>query len=154
MLVLLATLIVTYVRLGINRYPVPAGLIPAGERWAVHLPFSIYLGWITVATVANATDVLDYLQWNRFGLSPEFWMSVVLAAVLTIAGLMLFTRRDTAYTLVILWALGGIAYKFSSVPAVVIPTWITFGLITIGLVSSFQSQITLLHHLDNRPNIP
>jgi hypothetical protein len=55
MLVLLATLIMTYLRLGIGRTAVPAV-----EKWAVHLPFSIYLGWITVATVANITDVLDF----------------------------------------------------------------------------------------------
>jgi hypothetical protein len=132
MLVLLATLIVTYLRLKIGRTSVSAG-----ERWTVRLPFSIYLGWITVATAANVTDVLDYLQWNRFGLPPEFWMSVVLAAVLAITGLMIFTRRDTAYTLVILWALAGIAYKFPSVLAVVIPTWITFGLVAISLAVSF-----------------
>jgi len=80
MLVLLATLIMTYLRLGIRRTAVSSG-----ERWAVQLPFSIYLGWITVATVANATSLLDYLKWGGFGLAPELWMGIVLAAVLVIA---------------------------------------------------------------------
>jgi hypothetical protein len=128
MLTLLATLIVTYLRLGIGRTK-----ITSGERWAVHLPFSIYLGWITVATVANITDVLDFLKWNRFGIAPEIWMSIVLAAVLVIAVLMNFTRRDVAYAAVLLWALAGISVKQAAVPAVVIPTWITFGLVTLTL---------------------
>ncbi len=132
MLTLLATLIVTYLRLGIGQTTVTSG-----EKWAVQLPFSIYLGWITVATVANVTDVLDFLKWDRFGIAPEIWMSIVLAAVLVIAVLMNFTRRDVAYAAVLLWALAGITVKQAAVPAVVIPTWITFGLVALTLVIAF-----------------
>ena len=131
MLALLATLIVTYLRLGIGRQTVPAG-----EKWAVHLPFSIYLGWITVATVANISSVLDYLKWDRFGLSQEVWMSIILAAVLIIAVLMNFSRRDITYAAVLLWALAGISVKQAAVPAVVIPTWITFGLVAATLAAA------------------
>ena len=132
MLVLLGTLIVTYLRLGNGRIKVP----PA-ERYSAHLTFSIYLGWITVATVANITSLLDYLNWNGFGIAPEIWMGIVLAAVLVIAVLMNFTRRDIAYAGVILWALAGIAVKFADVPAVAIPTWITFGLVALTLILAF-----------------
>jgi len=141
MLVLLATLIITYVRLGIGR-----SSVSAGETGAVRLPVSIYLGWITVATVANVTDVLDYLKWDRFGIAPEIWMGIVLAAVLVIAALMNFTRRDVAYTAVILWALAGIAVKFASVSAVVIPTWITFGLVALTLAGAWLYR-RLTHRL-------
>jgi hypothetical protein len=71
MLVLLATLIVAYLRLGIGR-----STVSAGETWAGRVPFSIYLGWVTVATVAKVTDVLDYLKWDRFGIAPEIWMGL------------------------------------------------------------------------------
>lgn len=135
MLVLLVSLIVTYLQLGIGQTKVPAG-----ETWAVHLPFSIYLGWITVATVANATDVLDFLKWNWFGLTPEVWMGIMLAAVLVITALMNFTRRDVAYALVILWALAGISVRFATVAAVAIPTWITFGLVALTLVAALILQ--------------
>jgi hypothetical protein len=107
------------------------------EKWAVRLPFSIYLGWITVATVANITDLLDYLKWKGFGIAPEVWMGIVLVAVLVIAVLMNFSRRDVAYAAVILWALAGISVKFSSISAVAIPTWVTFGLVAITLVLAF-----------------
>ncbi len=131
MLLLLITLIVTYLRLGTGRT-----VVPAAERWAARLPFSIYLGWITVATVANATALLDYLQWDGFGIAPEIWMGIMLVAVLVIAALVNFTRRDVAYTLVLLWALFGIALKHAAVPAVAIPTWITFGLVALTLVAA------------------
>jgi hypothetical protein len=131
MLVLLATLIVTYLRLGIDKIPVS----PA-ETWTVRLPFSIYLGWITVATIANVTDLLDYLNWDGFGIAPEIWMGIMLAAVLVISVLMNFTRRDIAYALVILWALAGISIKHAAVAAVAIPTWITFGLVALTLAAT------------------
>jgi hypothetical protein len=132
MLTLLATLIVTYLRLEIGKTTVSNA-----EKWAVRVPISIYLGWITVATVANVTSLLDYLNWNGFGLPPEIWMVIILAAVLVIACLVIYTRRDIAYTLVILWALAGIAIKFAAVPAVAIPTWITFGLVALYLLVVF-----------------
>ncbi len=132
MLVLLASLIMTYLRLGTSRTKVSAL-----ETWMARVPFSIYLGWITVATVANATSVLDYLNWNGFGLSEETWMVIVLAAVLVIAALMNFTRRDVAYALVILWALAGISVKHAGVFAVTTPTWITFALVAITLAAAF-----------------
>lgn len=129
MVILLITLIITYLRLGIGRTQVP----PA-EQWAVRLPFSIYLGWITVATVANATALLDYLQWDGFGIAPEIWMTIILAVVLVLVTLMNFIRRDVAYALVILWALAGIGLKHAAVPAVALPTWITFGLVVVSLL--------------------
>ncbi|MBL8095794.1 MAG: hypothetical protein JNL73_16585 [Anaerolineales bacterium] len=132
MLALLATLIVTYLRLGIGRTAVPAA-----EAWAVRVPFSIYLGWITVATVANVTSLLDDLNWDGFGIAPEIWMGLVLVAVVTIATMMAFTRRDVAYALVILWALAGISVKHAAVAAVAIPTWVAFGLVALTLASAF-----------------
>ncbi len=66
MLVLLASLIVTYLRLGTGRTTVS----PA-EKWAVRIPFSIYLGWITVATIANVTSLLDYPELGWFWDSPR-----------------------------------------------------------------------------------
>lgn len=132
MLILLATLIAVYLRLGINRFKVSTG-----ETWAVRVPFSIYLGWITVATIANVTDVLDYIGWNQFGISAAVWMVVILAAVLVITGLMNFLRRDVAFAGVLLWALAGIAVKFPSEGIVTYATWVTFGVVAVSLAAAF-----------------
>ena len=130
MLVLLVSLLVTYVKLGVNR-----SKVASAEKLAVHLPFSIYLGWITVATVANISDVLYFVNWNRFGLSPELWMSIILAAVVLIATLMNFLRRDIGYAAVLLWALFGITVKQAGT-AVVTPTWIAFALVALTLLAA------------------
>jgi len=130
MFALLGSLILTYLWLGIQKTKVSAQ-----ERWMVHVPFSIYLGWITVATIANISDVLWYVGWNQFGLSAEIWMAIVLAAVVVIAALMNFARRDVAYALVLLWALAGITVSQSGNAFVVNATWAAFAgvALTLGL---------------------
>jgi hypothetical protein len=132
MLTLLASLIITYLNLGTGKTKVSSA-----ETWAVRVPFSIYLGWITVATAANITDVLDFVGWNQFGISDAVWMVVILGAVLVIAGLMNYLRRDVAYTAVILWALAGIAARFPQEGIVTIAIWVTFGLVAATLVAAF-----------------
>jgi hypothetical protein len=135
MLILLGSLILVYLRLGIGRVQVSSM-----EEFAVRLPVRIYLGWITVATVANVTVVLDYLKWDGFGISPEVWMILVLGAVLLIGALMNFTRGDIAYAAVLLWALAGIAFKHVGTPMVVIPTWIAFAGVVLTLVLALIQQ--------------
>ena len=115
MLVLLGALITIYLRLGTGRKNVP----PL-EHWMSRIPFSIYLGWITVATIANATDVIYLTGWNGAPLTPEIWTVILLAAALLITATLLFTRRDVAYALVIIWATYGIAVKQSA--AALVPT--------------------------------
>jgi translocator protein len=38
-----------------------------GERWLVWVPFSLYMGWITVATIVNVTVVLYAAGWQDTG---------------------------------------------------------------------------------------
>jgi hypothetical protein len=130
MFILLATLIAVYLRLGIGQTRVSSG-----ETWAVRIPFGIYLGWITVATIANVSDVLDFVRWNRFGFSEATWMVIMLGAVVVIGGLMNFLRRDVAYAAVLLWALAGIGAKFPAEGIVTVATWITFLLVAATLAA-------------------
>jgi hypothetical protein len=108
MIVLLVTLAAIHVRLGTGRTR-PTG----AERWFFRVPFSVYLGWITVATVANATAALVAAGWNGFGLAPEIWAVALVAVASLITLVMLLARRDAAYALVVVWALAGIALKRS-----------------------------------------
>jgi hypothetical protein len=130
MLILLLLLIAIYVRLRIGQIQV-APL----ERWCVDIPFSVYLGWITVATIANVTAVLNYLQWDGWGLSPETWTVIMLIAGFCIASAVSLTRGDVAYMLVIVWAFVGIAVKHADVPVVATGAWATTALVGLMLVA-------------------
>ncbi len=130
MLTLLVSLLAIYLRLGIGRTKVSRT-----EKWLVDVPFSIYLGWITVATVANVTDVLYHLGWNGAPLSPQVWAVIMLAIATALAAAMSLTRRDIAYVLVIVWAFIGIAVKQAATPLVAWAAWLlaVVALLTLGM---------------------
>lgn len=129
MVVLLLSLIAIYLLLGIGRTRESAG-----ETWLVRIPFSIYLGWITVATIANATSLLDYWNWNGWGISPEAWTVIMLVAAAIIAAVVSLTRGDVAYVAVIVWALAGIAVKHSDTTIVSVTAWITAAFAALTLI--------------------
>jgi hypothetical protein len=112
---LLLSLIAIYLRLDIGR-----ARVSTAEKWLVHIPFSIYLGWITVATIANVTAVLYYLNWKGWGIPPEVWAVIILIVGAGIASAVSISRGDVAYVLVIGWAFAGIAVKHAKTPMVAV----------------------------------
>jgi len=106
MLVLLTSLILTYWRLEIG-----LNFVPLNTKIAVHTPFSVYLGWITVATVANVTAYLVSINWNGLGINETIWTLIVLGVATIIAIVIILQRKDVAYTLVPIWAFIGISFK-------------------------------------------
>jgi hypothetical protein len=114
--------------------------VPRGEKWFVQVPFSIYLGWITVATIANASSVLYYINWSGWGVSPEVWAVIMLLAATGIASAVSLTRGDIAYMLVIIWAFVGIAAKHAGTPVVATAAWMTTGLAALMLLAGARVQ--------------
>jgi len=126
MFALLGSLILIYLRLDIGR-----GKPLREERLYVHLPFSIYLGWITVAPIANVVAALVSINWDGFGLGDVTWTIVMISVAVILTLLNIQTRFDIGYTLVIIWALGGIIVKQMAIQSIVM----TAGLGIIGIVA-------------------
>ena len=129
MLTLLISLIIIYLRLGVGQQAVPSG-----ERWLVQLPFSIYLGWVTVATIANVTAFLDSIDWNGFGLSPEIWTFIMLVVAIAVAALMAYSRQDIAYLLVLVWAFIGIGVEQADTAQVANAAYLAAGVVTVFVI--------------------
>jgi hypothetical protein len=129
MVALLLLLIGIYLLLGTGR-----SRVRGAETWLVRVPFSIYLGWITVATIANVTSLLEYLGWNGWGISPVAWAVIMLVVAMIVASLVSITRGDIAYIAVIVWAFAGIAVKHSDTQAVAITAWVTAGIVALTLL--------------------
>lgn len=106
MILLFISLLMIYLRLNIGREKVSMK-----EKLFVHVPISVYIGWITVATIANVTAVLVTNGWDGFGISEEIWTILVIIVATIITILILTTRKDYAYSAVIIWALIGIYLK-------------------------------------------
>jgi len=86
------------------------------EKAVFRLPFRLYFGWITVATIANVTALLVSLGWDRFGLAEQDWAIIILAIGALIGTVTAIKRKDIAYGLVLIWAYIGILIKHTSTP--------------------------------------
>lgn len=130
MIGLLLTLVVIYRRLGAEP---PAG---AAERWLVRLPFSIYLGWISVATIANIADALVHGGWGGWGISDVTWTLIMLGVASALGYAMLLRRRDLAYALVLVWAFVGIAVEQRQEQTVYLAAFVAAGVVAVGIVAA------------------
>ncbi len=135
MLALLGLLIAVYLRLEIGRAPVSSA-----ERWMVRVPISVYLGWVSVATIANVTTTLDYLNWGGWGISDQLWAVIMLAVGAVLAWAVGLTRGDLAYVLVFVWAYVGIAVKQSGTPVATTALVMTGLLVLLLVVIAIRYQ--------------
>lgn len=106
MILLLLMLIFIYLRLNIA-----LGDLNKREKVIVWTPFSLYLGWITVATIANTTVFLVSINWEGLGISPFTWTVFVIIVALILTLTILYSRKDSVYPLVTIWALIGIIIR-------------------------------------------
>jgi len=81
------------------------------RRWAI--PFSLFLGWVSVALIANVTILLVSLGWQGGAIAPTTW-AVALLGVAALLGATLAVRfANAAVPLVVAWAAIAIAVKQS-----------------------------------------
>ncbi|MBU3191727.1 tryptophan-rich sensory protein [Clostridium bowmanii] len=84
------------------------------EKFFIKFPFSIYFGWITVATIANVTTLLVSLGWDGLGISEPIWTVIIISVGLIIGITTILKNRDIAYGFVLIWAYAGILIKHVS----------------------------------------
>ncbi|HEY9621481.1 MAG TPA: tryptophan-rich sensory protein [Crinalium sp.] len=126
-LVILAALINAYLALRIGEQRVSRE-----QRWQVHVPFSVYLGWISVATIVNIASALYVSGWTGWGLSAPIWTMIMLIIGAVIGAIVAIQRADIAFTLVFVWAYVAIALRQLDNPSI----WITAIVAAIALVLS------------------
>lgn len=123
------------------------------DTFCISAPFSVYFGWITVATIANMTVFLMSLGWNRFGLAEAVWAVIILLVGAGIGTVRTWKDKNIFYGLVLVWAYGGIWLKHTSTggfdgayPSVITTVIICIGLFlsAIGFVIYRQSQKNIL----------
>jgi len=87
------------------------GLLTPTLGMLTRTAFSVYLGWITVATIANVTIMLVKLGIPSFSQGSVFMTSFILVIGLVIAWLWVIKTKDIAYGVVIIWAYTGIVMR-------------------------------------------
>ncbi len=113
MFVILATLVLIYRSL-LEQLDSSSPL----QHIILHLPFSLYTAWITVATIANISVLQTHYGWDSVGLTDVRWTFVKLAIAGSIGAFAVLRLRDPVFVLVIAWASYGISAMQSATPAV------------------------------------
>jgi hypothetical protein len=78
------------------------------EKLLIQLPFSVYFGWITVATIANITVLLVSLGVNSFSTFAQILTILILAIGAAIGMVTILYQKNIAYGIVLIWAYIGI----------------------------------------------
>lgn len=108
MFVILISLISIYQNLEIGKRK-----ISKRELWTAHIPFSVYLGWISIATIANFTTVLVDMGWQAGTIGEANWAIIMMIVGGALGFFFLTIRKDVALGLVLAWAIIGIYIKRS-----------------------------------------
>jgi len=140
MITLLASLIYIYIQ-----FSRPNVDLTKSEKLFVKLPVSVYLGWISVATIANFSQVLFFLEWDGWGIASTAWAAFMIMIAAILGLLMRLLENDTAFVLVLIWAFIGIAISQADAPlvanvAIVAASLLTLVVISMPFVKKVQTQ--------------
>ena len=120
MLGLLATLIRIHIEIRKN-----TTALTWNDRYVTFPAFSIYLGWISVATIANIAAWTVSMEWSGWGISFINWTNIMVVVATLLGTTILLKYRDVFFTLVVIWALYGIMSKRMAVGPLEFATIIT-----------------------------
>jgi hypothetical protein len=115
------------------------------ERLYIQFPFSIYLAWICIATIANVSVALYVAQWNGLGISGPVWSVMMMVVASIVAALIIMRYQDIAFGLVIMWSLIGIAVKFTDNPLIFNSAIILSGIHAIIIVRVLLNNVIKTH---------
>jgi hypothetical protein len=109
------------------------------QKFILQTPFIVYLGWISVATIANFTALLVAYKWIPLSIAPAYWSAAMILIAILLAVLMLKKFQAIAFALVVAWALWGIYYAQG--PSAPILARITAGGIGLLITATFFTFI-------------
>jgi hypothetical protein len=116
-----------------------ANALTTTQKFILQTPFIVYLGWISVATIANITALLVSYKWIALSIAPVYWSAAMILIAILLAVLMLKKFQAIAFALVVAWALWGI-YNAQG-PAAPILARITAGGIGLLMTASLFTFI-------------
>ncbi len=103
MLLILGMLIYIYRQMGMGQ------AVSRATYWLIQVPFSIYLGWITIATIANISQTLYAAGYTELGLGGPAWAAIMIGiGTVIISAVIIDGRGNIPYALTTVWAIAGL----------------------------------------------
>jgi len=93
--------------------------------------FSMYAGWVTVASIVATSATLTSTGWKGEPLTESAWSVVMLCVALGLNAYIVITRSDCVWGFVLAWASAWIAVENDSDTAVVTGSLVVCSLITL-----------------------
>lgn len=81
------------------------------KKGLIRVPFGMYLGWISVATLVNISVLAKYGQWYLLGISEANWLLIMITVGFVLAVVVTYATGNLLYSLVFVWAYVAIAVK-------------------------------------------
>ena len=134
-LVIMLLFLITLIQLFLKSNTIARDLT-LSQRFILQTPFIVYLGWISVATIANTTALLVAYKWTALNIAPVYWSASMILIALLLAVLMLKKFKAVPFALVVAWALWGI-YHAQGLAAPIIATLTSGGLGLLIVASLF-----------------
>jgi hypothetical protein len=113
-LVIMLLFLITLIQLFLKSNTIARDLT-LSQRFILQTPFIVYLGWISVATIANTTALLVAYKWTALNIAPVYWSALMILIAIVLAVLMLIKFKAVPFALVVAWALWGIKASQGSV---------------------------------------
>ena len=116
-LAVMVSLLFTIIKIYVSINEIGKGLAK-WHHWILVKPFSLYLGWISVATIANTSAYftslkLEGVSWVMTLLNVEWPLTYLVVFVATALAITFIVKmHDIIYASVIVWALYGIASRW------------------------------------------
>ncbi|QKS70549.1 tryptophan-rich sensory protein [Paenalkalicoccus suaedae] len=137
MVALLLTIIVIYYRIK-----------QVGASIWTRLPFSVYMGWVSVATIVNIGIFFNSISdGNGIILSNVAWTIILLPIGAVLAAGISYYLKDAVYSLVFIWAYIGIAIeRMGTYPSISLTAAIVAGVliaVTIYLIIRLKALIKI-----------
>lgn len=139
MLGILLTLILIIINLEVGKKQVTTG-----EKWLAHAPFTVYLGWISIATIANFTTWLVSNGYQGAGVGEVNWTIIMIGIGTILTIFALYSRNLILFGLVVIWAFTGIIIKQSGAyPQIVASAAIGIGMIALVSILRLRKWLAL-----------
>jgi len=111
------------------------------DRWTADIPFAVYLGWISVATIVNVAVVLYATGWAGLGIGSVTWTIIMSGVAGVLALVVLRAWRSIAFALVVSWALFGVAMANVEIPVLFsVALGVSLGLLLRVIYVALQSR--------------
>ena len=115
--------------------------LPVRERAWVRVPFSLYLGWISVATITNLAVFVKYSGWQIPDASESTWVVIMMVVGVLLAVVVAWATRDGVYPLVFTWAYVAIAVKQAGNELIAPVAWaLAAGLVVLSGIVFVRSR--------------